>query len=169
MPGSPQVACGKQRRRGRKINRVFCCFRNARVWRRVFRLTTSHWFPASHAGRSRSLRLRLPGSRKTSFALSSPPPVPEDAAEDTAETVALQAMVIDQSCPQDRLLPRTDRAPPPPARAATAIFAASPYCRESIQRAGEDAFAYFGFELPYTQTLSVLDPNQEGWNRRLLP
>lgn len=85
--------------------------------------------------RSRSLRLRLPGSRKTSFALSSPPPVPEDAAEDTAETVALQAMVIDQSCPQDRLLPRTDRAPPPPARAATAIFAASPYCRESIQRA----------------------------------
>ncbi|KAM7301915.1 potassium voltage-gated channel subfamily H member 6-like isoform X3 [Ixodes scapularis] len=50
--------------------------------------------PAWHSvGRSRSLRLRLPGSRRTSFALTSPPPLPEAVSEETSdETLALRPL-----------------------------------------------------------------------------
>ncbi|KAG0413205.1 hypothetical protein HPB47_009649, partial [Ixodes persulcatus] len=50
--------------------------------------------PSWHSvGRSRSLRLRLPGSRRTSFALTSPPPLPEAVSEETSEeTLALRPL-----------------------------------------------------------------------------
>ncbi|KAM7302713.1 hypothetical protein ISCGN_018221 [Ixodes scapularis] len=90
--------------------------------------------PSWHSvGRSRSLRLRLPGSRRTSFALTSPPPLPEAVSEETSdETLALRPLE-----PTAEEAPG-DCTPAAPVTPRTAVLALCDRTRELPYRAGKE-------------------------------